>query len=79
MFLQLNKLAKFVPPLKILRFVMDNILILNEKMLVEKIDYIHLNPVKRGYVEKPEHWLYSSARNYLLNDHTIIKIDNLPM
>jgi len=23
------------------------------------------NPVKRGYVELPEHWRYSSARNYL--------------
>ena len=24
----------------------------------------HLNPVKRGYVDTPEHWRYSSARNY---------------
>jgi len=23
------------------------------------------NPVKRGYVDQPEHWPYSSARNYL--------------
>jgi putative transposase len=23
-----------------------------------------LNPVKDGYVEHPEHWYYSSARNY---------------
>ena len=53
-------------------------LILNEKMLVEKVDYIHFNPVKRGYIDKPEHWLYSSARNYILNDHSIIEIDELP-
>jgi hypothetical protein len=34
-------------------------------MMVQKIDeYIHNNPVKRGYVDKPEHWRYSSARNY---------------
>ncbi|KAA3655975.1 MAG: transposase [Calditrichaeota bacterium] len=33
-------------------------------MMRQKIEYIHLNPVKRGYVEHPEHWLYSSARNY---------------
>ena len=26
---------------------------------------IHQNPVKRGYVDQPEHWRYSSARNYL--------------
>ena len=31
----------------------------------EKRDYIHRNPVKRGYVDIPEHWRYSSARNCL--------------
>jgi hypothetical protein len=31
----------------------------------QKLDYIHHNPVKRGYVDLPEHWRYSSARNYL--------------
>ena len=30
----------------------------------QKLEYIHHNPVKRGYVELPEHWRYSSARNY---------------
>jgi REP element-mobilizing transposase RayT len=39
-------------------------LILNEAMMREKLDYIHYNPVKRGYVEKPEYWRYSSAANY---------------
>jgi putative transposase len=39
-------------------------LIMNEEMMREKLDYIHNNPVKRGYVDKPEHWRYSSARNY---------------
>lgn len=34
-------------------------------MMVQKLEYIHNNPVKRGYVDKPEHWRYSSARNYL--------------
>jgi REP element-mobilizing transposase RayT len=33
-------------------------------MMIQKIEYIHHNPVKRGYVELPEHWRYSSARNY---------------
>ena len=28
------------------------------------MDYIHHNPVKRGYVGPPEHWRYSSARYY---------------
>jgi putative transposase len=30
----------------------------------QKIEYIHYNPVKRGYVDDPTHWRYSSARNY---------------
>ena len=33
-------------------------------ILRQKLDYIHLNPVKRGYVDEPCHWRYSSARNY---------------
>ncbi len=39
-------------------------MIQGEKMMRQKIEYIHFNPVKRNYVENPEHWLYSSARNY---------------
>ena len=33
-------------------------------MMRQKLDYIHENPVKRGYVEIPGHWRYSSARDY---------------
>lgn len=36
----------------------------NEQMMLQKIDYIHQNPVRRGYVEESVHWRYSSARNY---------------
>jgi len=39
-------------------------LITNEEMMRQKIEYIHRNPVERGYVDNPEHWRYSSARNY---------------
>jgi REP element-mobilizing transposase RayT len=35
-----------------------------EAMMRQKLEYIHNNPVKRGYVDDPEHWRYSSARNY---------------
>jgi putative transposase len=34
------------------------------KVLQQKLDYIHENPVKAGIVECPEHYLYSSARDY---------------
>jgi putative transposase len=39
-------------------------LIENEQVLRQKLEYIHQNPVKRGYVDEPEHWRYSSARDY---------------
>ena len=32
-------------------------------MLNQKADYIHKNPVKRGFVLKEDDWLYSSAKN----------------
>jgi putative transposase len=32
--------------------------------LVEKLRYIHRNPVRRGLVEKPEEWKWSSFRHY---------------
>lgn len=35
-----------------------------EAMMQVKIDYIHNNPVKRGYVDDAIHWRYSSARDY---------------
>ncbi|MGO9119018.1 MAG: REP-associated tyrosine transposase [Desulfomonilaceae bacterium] len=38
--------------------------ILNGTLLKDRIEYIHNNPVKRGYVECPEHWRYSSAAQY---------------
>jgi len=34
------------------------------EMLVQKLAYIHQNPVKRGYVDKPEYWRWSSAGGY---------------
>ena len=47
----------------------------SEAMLFQKIKYIHNNPVRRGYVDDPTSWVYSSARNYLKDDHSILKID----
>ena len=36
----------------------------NEKIMKQKVEYIHDNPVKKGYVDDPVNWVYSSARNY---------------
>ena len=35
-----------------------------DAMMWQKLEYIHNNPVVRGYVDDPTHWRYSSARNY---------------
>jgi REP element-mobilizing transposase RayT len=36
----------------------------SDEVFDQKMDYIHLNPVKSGFVSQPEEWLYSSARDY---------------
>jgi REP element-mobilizing transposase RayT len=33
----------------------------DERIFFQKMYYIHMNPVKAGYVCEPEHWYYSSA------------------
>lgn len=38
--------------------------LINERFTWEKINYIHKNPVKDGFVLRPEDWIYSSASNY---------------
>jgi len=39
-------------------------LILGDAMMRQKMEYMHNNPMRRGYVDDPEHWRYSSARDY---------------
>jgi putative transposase len=36
----------------------------SREMMRQKVEYIHYNPVRRGYVDDPEVWRYSSARSY---------------
>jgi putative transposase len=38
--------------------------VFTEKKHVEKLRYMHHNPVKRGLVERPEQWEWSSYRYY---------------
>ena len=39
-------------------------LIEDDQTMRQKLEYMHRNPVERGYVDDPVHWRYSSARNY---------------
>jgi putative transposase len=43
---------------------------------VEKIRYIHLNPVRRGLVEKPEDWPWSSYRHYSTGEQGAVEIES---
>ncbi|MCK4312234.1 MAG: transposase [Candidatus Cloacimonetes bacterium] len=49
----------------------------SNEILNQKIEYIHYNPVKRGFVNKPECWKYSSACNKDWEGNEIIKLDEL--
>jgi REP element-mobilizing transposase RayT len=47
------------------------------KVLWQKINYIHLNPVRAGIVDKPEEYIYSSARNYARDNKDCLLIIDL--
>lgn len=40
------------------------VLLYNNQIMEQKLNYLHQNPVKAGFVEEPEQWYYSSARDY---------------
>src|SRR6185437_16224679 len=45
-----------------------------KKKYVEKLNYIHFNPVKRGLVTSPELWAWSSVRHYWYGEEGPVKI-----
>jgi putative transposase len=45
-----------------------------ERKHIEKLRYMHRNPVKRGLVERPEEWRWSSFRHYLTGDIGSVEI-----
>jgi REP element-mobilizing transposase RayT len=51
--------------------------IFTEKFARQKMDYIHLNPVRAGLVHTADEWHYSSARAYLLGEETYPPTDLL--
>ncbi len=36
----------------------------NAEITKQKLDYLHSNPVEEGFVEMPNEWLFSSAKDY---------------
>jgi putative transposase len=50
--------------------------VFRERKHVEKLRYMHRNPVKRGLVASPEQWRWSSFRHYWLGEKGPVKIGN---
>jgi putative transposase len=46
-----------------------------EEKILEKLDYMHCNPVTRSLVDRPEQWRWSSYRFYELDDDSLIAMD----
>jgi putative transposase len=42
---------------------------------IEKLRYMHRNPVKRGLAEKPEDWRWSSFRAYACREDGLVKVN----
>jgi putative transposase len=47
-----------------------------EHKRIEKLRYMHRNPVQRGLVETPELWRWSSFRNYFLGEAGSVKVND---
>jgi putative transposase len=45
---------------------------------VEKLRYMHRNPVKDGLVQQPEQWDWSSYRSYAYAEDGKVKINQWP-
>ncbi len=48
----------------------------NYEQFVEKLRYIHRNPVKRGLCRAPEEWEWSSFRHYAMSIEGLVEIES---
>ncbi|MBS1584033.1 MAG: transposase [Bacteroidetes bacterium] len=49
----------------------------NSEIMLQKLNYIHNNPVRAGFVHEPQHYVYSSAGDYIDNKPGIISLVRL--
>ncbi|EDY15840.1 conserved hypothetical protein [Chthoniobacter flavus Ellin428] len=49
--------------------------LISDDMLMQKLEYLHNNPVQRGLVAAPEHWRYSSAHEFCEGAVPLLKCD----
>ena len=48
----------------------------SEQKRIEKLRYLHRNPVRRGLVAKPEDWEWSSFRHYATGVEGVVEIES---
>jgi putative transposase len=48
----------------------------SEAKRIEKLRYIHRNPVRRSLVQRPEDWDWSSFRHYATGAHSVVEIES---
>ena len=48
----------------------------SEEKRIEKLKYMHRNPVTRGLVARPEEWKWSSFRHYLTGEIGLVEIES---
>jgi putative transposase len=49
--------------------------VFSEKKRVEKLRYMHRNPVKRGLVLEPQQWAWSSFRYYAVGERGLVLVN----
>jgi len=47
------------------------------EMITQRLDYLHENPVRAGYVWEPQHYKYSSAIDYYTDEKGLLPIELL--
>jgi putative transposase len=50
--------------------------IMTDAAMEQKLEYLHNNPVKRGWVTAPEHWCYSSAHEWLAGAQPLLRCNS---
>jgi putative transposase len=50
--------------------------VFTDRKRIEKLRYMHRNPVVRGLVERPEDWGWSSFRHYLTGETGVVGIES---
>jgi putative transposase len=53
--------------------------VFTEKKRVEKLRYMHRNPVARGLVLEPQQWAWSSYRHYATGEHGPVLVNEAQM